>query len=389
VRSWIGVVLALSAAVAHASVEVVITHPAPGEVVFGEMRIAAEVRASEAVARVSFVVDGRKVGEVTGPPYEVVTDVGAENVEHRLQVLARTVSGASAEASLVTPRIAVDQEVTYELQQLYVLVTAFGKRVLTLEKANFEVFDDGERQEILTFARGDVPLTAVVLLDSSLSMKGPRLAAAQAGARAFFAGMRALDEGALLVYKDRSLVRTPFCNVPEVLLAGISSAAADGGTTTNDHLYMALKLLERRQGRRVVVLLSDGLDAHSVLSASDVLLKARQSQALVYWIRLRKGAGNGSEEPQLFSAWRDAAWYRRQLGTLAEIVAQSGGRVQVVRELAEIGPAFEEVMRELRDQYVLGYYPTTQKNDGRWHTIKVKVTRLGVEVRTREGYLDF
>ena len=209
-------------------------------------------------------------------------------------------------------------------------------------------------------------ITAVVLLDSSLSMQGPRLAAAQAGARAFFQGMRTLDEGKLLLYNDQSVVSTPFTNVPEVLLAGISGATAAGGTTTNDHLFTALKLLERRQGRRVVVLLSDGLDAHSVLSGADVLLKARQSQALVYWIRLREGAGNGSDElPPLFSAWRNAAWYREQLRTLTEVVQQSGGRVQVVKEIAEIGPAFEEVMRELRDQYVLGYYPTKQKDDGR------------------------
>lgn len=388
-RWFAGVALTLWVAVAEGSVEVLITRPAPGEVVFGEVTIVAEVRASEAVAKVSFLVDGRSVRELTRPPYEVATDVGADNVEHRLQVIARTVSGASAEATLTTPKIAVDEEVTYELQQLYVSVMAGGRRVLDLEKADFQVLDEGDSQEILTFARGDVPLTAVVLLDSSLSMQGPRLAAAQAGARAFFSGMRSLDEGKLMVYSDQSLVSTPFTNVPEVLLAGISGAAASGGTTTNDHLYLALKLLERRQGRRVVVLLSDGLDAHSVLSGADVLLKAQQSQALVYWIRLREGTAGGSDEvPPLYSAWRNAAWYRDQIKTLTEVVEQSGGRVQSVKEIAEIGPAFEEVMRELRDQYVLGYYPTRQKDDGRWHGVKVKVARRGVEVRTREGYLD-
>lgn len=385
----VGALALVCAAAAEATVEVRIVRPTPGEVVFGEVTIAAEVRSSEAVAKVTFIVDGRTVRELAQPPFEVVTDVGAENVEHRLRVVVRTVAGANAEATLVTPKIVVDQEVTYELQQLYVLVTAFGKRVLNLEKRDFEVLDEGERQEILTFARGDVPLTAVVLVDSSLSMQGPRLAAAQAGAQAFFAGMRALDEGKLFLYNDRSVVSTPFTNVGEVLLAGLAGAKAAGGTTTNDHLYMALKLLERRQGRRVVVLLSDGLDAHSVLSAGDVLFKARQSQALVYWIRLWDGAGGGTNElPPLFSAWRNAAWYRDQLRVLAEVVEQSGGRVQVVKEIAEIGPAFQEVLHELRDQYVLGYYPTRQQNDGRWHTVQVKVARRGVEVRTREGYLD-
>lgn len=388
---WLSPVLpVLCVVAAHASVEVAIIRPAPGEVVFGEVTIAAEVRASETLAKVTFVVDGRTVRELAKPPFEVTTDVGAENVEHHLRVIVHTTAGARAEASLVTPRIVVDEEVTYELQQLYVSVTsAYKGRVLELGKGDFVVLDEGEKQEIVTFARGDVPLTAVVLVDASLSMQGPRLAAAKAGARSFFAGMRALDEGKLLLYNDRSVVSTPFTNVPEVLLAGLSAASAGGGTTTNDHLFLALKLLERRQGRRVVVLLSDGLDGHSVLSGADVLLKARQSQALVYWIRLGEGAGGGAAEPPpLFSAWRNEQWYRDQLRTLAEVVEDSGGRIQVVKEIAEIGPAFAEVMRELRDQYVLGYYPTTRGDDGRWHKVEVIVTRPGALVRTREGYLD-
>jgi Ca-activated chloride channel family protein len=387
-RILAGLVLA-GAVGAEAGVEVMITRPAAGEVVFGEVSIAAEVTSGERIAKVTFMVDGRTLRELAHPPWEVMANMGQDNVQHHLRVVARTVSGSAGEATLVTPRIVVDEEVTFELQQLYVSVTDDGQRVLDLDKGDFKVFDDGDGQEILNFARGDAALTAVVLVDASLSMQGPRLAAALAGARTFFSGMRTLDEGKLLVYNDHTELSTPFTNVPEVLLAGLGAVKAGGGTTLNDHLYLALKLLEQRQGRRAVVVLSDGLDANSVLSASDVLLKARQSQALVYWIRLREGARGGDTElPPLFSAWRNAAWYREQLRTLDEMVVESGGRVTVVRELGELAPAFAEVMRELREQYVLGYYPTGQKDDGRWHRVKVKVERSGVQVRTREGYLD-
>jgi VWFA-related protein len=260
--------------------------------------------------------------------------------------------------------------------------------LLDLEKDEFEIRDEGERQEILTFARGDVPFAAVVLLDTSLSMQGPRLVAAQAGARAFFSGMRGLDEGKLVLFADRSVVSTPFTSVSEVLLAGISGAVAGGGTTLNDQLYLALKLLERRQGRRVVIVLSDGLDANSVLSVSDVLLKARQSQALVYWIRLHQTSAKSSGKlGDLFSAWRDATWYHQQIKILEEVAVQSGGRV-VMAEQAEIPQAFGEILRELREQYVLGYYPTVQHHDGRWRSVRVKVARDKVTVRAREGYLD-
>lgn len=383
---WLAGVVALAAATsAGAAVEIVITRPTPGEVIFGQVTITAEVRASEAVSRVSFLVDGRLVGEVSAPPFEVATDVGADNVEHRVQVIARTASGNRAEAAVVTGKIVIDQEVTYRLQQLYVSVMRGGSRVLDLEKDEFEIRDEGDRQEILTFARGDVPFTAVVLLDASLSMQGPRLAAAQEGARAFFSGMRGLDEGKLVLFSDRAVVSTPFTGVSDVLLAGISGAVAGGGTTLNDQLFLALKLLEWRQGRRVVVVLSDGLDAHSVLSASDVLLKARQSQALVYWIRLHEKASGKLED--LFSPWRDAAWYHQQVKVLAEVAEQSGGRV-VIAEHGEIAGAFSGILRELREQYVLGYYPTSQSHDGRWRSVRVKVARDKVTVRARGGYLD-
>jgi len=293
---------------------------------------------------------------------------------------------------MVTPKIRVDQEVTFSLQQLYVSVRRDGKRVLDLARDDFKVLDDGEEQEIRAFARGDIPLAAVVLLDSSLSMRGERLRTALAGAQAFFSDMRPLDEGKLLVYCDHTVHATPFTNVPEVLRAGLGDIDAHGGTALNDHLYLALKLLEERQGRRVVVLLSDGVDSHSVLSMEDVLFKARQSQALIYWIRLadeQADVPSGEDLPPLFTAWHDKEWYWQQFRLLKKTVEESGGALTAVRQLGEIDGAFRGIMRELREQYVLGYYPSNQRNDGRWRKVRVQVDRDGIDVLTREGYLDF
>jgi Ca-activated chloride channel family protein len=389
-----GALLALATAIDSppSPVTVAFTSPKLGLAAFDEVSIEVEVTGPEPVRRVVIFLDDRQLGTLTRRPYRIVADFGPANVEHTLRAVALFTSGAAAEATLVTPKIRVDQEVTFELQQLYVSVKKDGQRVLDLGRDDFKVFDDGEEQEIRAFARGDIPLAAVVLLDSSLSMQGERLRAALAGAQAFFSDMRPLDEGKLLVYCDHTAHATPFTNVPEVLHAGLTDITAQGGTALADHLYLALKLLEERQGRRVVVLLSDGVDSHSLLSMEDVVFKARQSQALIYWIGLADELADvpaGQDLPPLFTAWRDKEWYWEQFRLLKRAVEESGGGLTAVKQLAEIDAAFRGIMRELREQYVLGYYPTSPRNDGSWRKVKVKVDRRGMDVLTREGYLDF
>ena len=379
----------LAAAAAQPALQVIITSPTAGAVVFGPVTVKAMVVPADARPSVVFWVDGKAVMELNSPPYETTIDVGQENEAHLFRVVATESDGTTDEDTVETGEIPVNDRMTVELQQLYVTVTRDGKRVLDLKKSDFAVLDDGQRQAIVTFARGDIPLTAVVLLDSSLSMKGARLRAAREGADVFFRSMKPLDEGKLLVFSDRTRVTTPFTNVPEVLMAGLAQLSASGGTALNDNLYLALKLLEERQGRRVAIVLSDGVDSHSVLSMQDVLLKARESQALIYWIRL----GNARVEAlgaltQTFSTWRGGEWYKQQSRLLAETVAQSGGRIVEVSKIAGIPSAFKEILGELREQYVLGYLPTGQRNDGSWRKVEVRVSVPDATVHTRGGYVD-
>ena len=373
-------------------IAVTITSPPAGYAAFGQVTVAAEVKAAEPVRRVVFFVDDRQVGAATAAPFKIVANLGDENVEHRFRAVATTASGTTGEATLLTPRIAVDQEVRFDLQQLYVSARADGQRVADLKREDFKVIDGGEEQEITAFARGDIPFAAVVLVDSSTSMQGEPLTAALAGAQAFLAGMRPLDEVKLVVYCDHTITATPFTSVPEVLEASLGSVTAHGGTALADHLYLGLKLLEQRQGRRVVVLLSDGVDSHSALSVSDVLFKARQSQALIYWIRLedpQRPEQAEEELPPLFSAWHDKVWYRETVRTLRGAVQESGGTITTVHQPGEIGPAFRGILEELREQYVLGYYPKDLRRDGSWRKVKVQVDRSGIRLLAREGYLDF
>ena len=283
--------------------------------------------------------------------------------------------------------IRVDEVIDVELQQLYVTVTRpSGDPVLGLTAADFEVRDDGVPQTLSTFARGDIALSAVLLLDASASMEGDRLLTAAEGTRAFISRVLPHDEVSVMLFSDELLMRTPFSNDASTLLAPVKGVAARGGTAINDHLYLALKDLEGRLGRRIVVLLSDGVDVESTLGMEDVRWAARRSQALLYWIRLEETARGRIERS---SAWRDRQGHAEQLRLLEIAVAESGGRVEVIPRVEQAGAALQKILRELREQYVLGYQPTRdvgEGGDGAWHRIEVRA-RGGV-ARTREGYFD-
>ena len=371
-----------------APIEVWIEKPRSTKFVFGDVDFEASVQSDEAVAGVEFYLDGRKVVEFISPPYRMLLDVGFDNVEHEFRVVAHTASGETATAVMVTTALKVDEMVAVDLQQLYVTVSAGGRRVLDLDRSDFRITDNGERQEMVTFERGDVPITASLLLDSSLSMgKGDRLEAALQGARVFLHGMKSLDRAQVILFSDRLLRRTTFGDDRKVLAEALDEVHAAGGTAINDHLFLALAGLEREQGRRVVVLFSDGEDVHSVLAMRDVLQKARASQALIYWIFLREA---GSDEDRTYTtSWRDVEANLEEAKLLRQAVRESGGRIEVVEDPAVLDEAFAGILAELREQYVFGYYPSEDRGDGQWHEVKVRVDRSGVSVRARQGYVDY
>lgn len=382
--AWSPTLLAKEAADPN-KVEVFIASPSTLEPAFGNVEVVVEVHAEQELAEVALVVDDRKRVRLTEPPWRFLVDLGDENREHSFKVVARTLEGAIGESAIKTPAIRVDEELDVELQQLYVTVTQDDRRVLDLQQNDFTVRDNGQPQQIVTFARGDVPITAAVLVDSSESMKGERLDGALRGAKAFVDGMKELDEAMLMLFSDRLLRATPFTDQSSELLAALEGVSPGGNTSVNDHLYLALKLLEARQGRRVIVLFTDGADLHSVLDMDDVMWKARRSQVLIYWIvLLDRGAANTS----YITAWRDKNDNARQLEGLARVTEQTGARVIGIRNVEETEKAFREILAELREQYVLGFYPSSSQDDGKWHEVKVSVARSGAEVRAREGYVD-
>lgn len=377
--------LLLLAPAAAQAFEVRILRPAVGEPILGETEVQAEVTPpGTAIERVEFLLDGVAVGSAERPPYRVLIDAGDENREHRLEVVAHGPGGERATAVLEAPRLQADAEVQVDLQQLFVTVNRGTQRIFHLTRDDFKVFDDGEPSPILTFGRGDVPFTAVLLVDASASMQGDRLTKALDGARAFFAAMAPLDQAKLLLFSDRILLETPFTNIQPVLTLGLRGVQAQGGTALNDALFLASKRLETRRGRKIAVLISDGVDVESVLSIEEARAIARR-QVTLYWLRLARP--EDGRKILVNSAWRNAAQHRRELDLLQAAVLGSGGRIADLATVEEIPATLTRLLTELRDQYVLGIAPRRNKGKGSWHEVKVEVSG-GLQARTQDGYFE-
>lgn len=395
--------LAASYAAAGSGLTVEILHPAVGEPLLGEVEIVVAVHAEgthpqtsdhdvASSLEVEAFLDGESLGTRQGPPWRWRVDVGLESREHRVDVVARTAEGEETRAVRFTPWVRIDHRVEAELQTLYVTVTdGHGRRVAQLPRSAFRIRDDGEAQRIVTFEHGDLPLTAFLLLDTSISMAGERFEAARSGVQAFLSGLRKLDEVRVLAFSDRLRALSPFVGVEPVpqLPARLRELEAGDGTAVHDHLFLALHRLEAHSGRRVVVLLSDGVDRHSVLEVEEVQRVARRSRALIYWVRL-EGTAEVTRHNIAPSPWGTPKQRFRSFRRLEEVVQESGGRIVRLLEPGEIEGAFRDILRELREQYALGYYPQPRlRHDGGWREVEVELpTSRGWTARTRAGYVD-
>ncbi len=381
--------VSLPALAADEELEVLLKLPTYGEAIFGEVEVGAEIYPStDAVNRVEFYLDSRLVGVVETPPFEMAIDAGHQNVEHHFQVVVYDQRGEAARSSVWTPSIETDEEISVDLQQIFVTVSGGGRRILDLKREDFAVLDNGQRQTLVTFERGDVPFTAVILVDASSSMRGRRLQIALEGATSFVEGMKELDQTKLLLFSDRVIHETPFTTFASVLTVGLAGLQGEGGTALNDHLYLAMKRLEKRQGRRVVVILSDGLDVESVLSMEQVRWASSRLQPVMYWIRLSDGREN-DPSAKIKSPWREPASHERELSLLRRTVEESGGRIEDIDRIEDVDKAFQWILEDLRNQYVLGYYPNSKSSrNSPWHDVTVRVRDSALEVRTRDGYLE-
>jgi VWFA-related protein len=278
-----------------------------------------------------------------------------------------------------------------------VAVSRKGRAILGLTAEAFEVRDNGVVQDVELVSAGEMPLSVVLVLDTSASVAGEKLKRLRGAAGALLDGLAPGDLAALITFSQMVRVRSPLTHDIASVRARIGETSATGMTAVNDALYVGLGLLQGRRERSVMVLFTDGADNISWLSDSQVATLAREADPVIYAVATipeRSDAGvrvTGSQYSYSpgrmgFTSTPAAVRlpdYREAL--LRRLTDPTGGRLFVSRR-SELTPTFLEVLAEMRTRYLLRYTPRGVDAAG-WHRLEIRVPGRRAEVRARHGYL--
>ncbi|MBX7218442.1 MAG: VWA domain-containing protein [Blastocatellia bacterium] len=249
-----------------------------------------------------------------------------------------------------------------------------GKYVTGMKEGDFEIYEDGVLQKLEHFTAEDTPFAAAILIDSSGSMK-TKLGRARVAAARFQDLIRTSD--AVAIYSFNSVVeRVQEFSSEHDVSNKLWNVEARGATRLFDCLNVSLDgLAERKETRRAVVIISDGEDTNSGVTFKHMLRRALDEDVLVYSVDLVDPA----------SMARDAAGLQagRMLQELAE---KTGGKYIRSPGGQLLDQKFEEIVKELRQQYTLGFYPKDSSQNRSYHKLEVKLRRPGLRLRTRQGY---
>jgi Ca-activated chloride channel family protein len=271
-----------------------------------------------------------------------------------------------------------------ELVSLNVTVSdGTGKYVTDLTPEDFNVFEDGVKQDVTYFTKTNLPIALALLLDTSASMDS-KLPTAQEAAIGFAKRLRPQDLAEVIDFDSRVVVLQNFTASAPELEQAIRKTSAGGSTSLYNAVYIALKDLKKVVAKNVddirrqaIVVLSDGEDTSSLLPFEEVLDLAKRSETAIYSIGLRAPEGPGSSSTKGF---KEAEFVLRQFSQ------ETGGRSFFPSQLADLAGVYGQISDELSSQYTVGYTPKNPRRDGAWRRIVVRAARPNVTARTKLGY---
>ena len=264
-----------------------------------------------------------------------------------------------------------------KLVSIFVNVTdKTGAIVGGLTQDDFKVFEDGRPQKIAHFERqSEMPLNLTLAIDTSSSTFKDRGIEQQAAKKFVHALIRPQDRMSVIQFNTYVNELTGFTNNIALLDRGLEHMRGAGGTALYDAIYLGSRGLGKREGRKVLVLVSDGGDTVKGTSYEDALEQALRNEAMIYSI---------IDVPIEASAGRDVGGEHAMI-TLAE---QTGGKSFYAFE-GGLDKAFQNVSEDLRTQYMIGYYPRSQEPGREFHRIEITIPRAApnsFNIRHKTGY---
>ena len=285
---------------------------------------------------------------------------------------------------LVFAQGADEQPIRVDVNVVNVLCTVSDKRgalVTDLRKEDFEIRENGRKQEIRYFARDtDLPLTIAMLMDVSGSVRQAIEAEREAAGRFFDAVIRPTDHALLLGFSSTLVLwqdftsstvrlRTALAQLHAIPFRGLpAEGQAMPGTLLYDAVYQTAKgKMNGVPGRKLMLIVSDGLDNGSRMHLEEALQGVQETNTIVYGI---------CYDQKFFGC--------EFLKGLAE---PTGGRMfDAGKKRTSLGEIYQTIEDELRSQYAIGYVPTNQERDGKFRKLAVKVNSAGLKVSVRRGY---
>jgi VWFA-related protein len=276
--------------------------------------------------------------------------------------------------------------VQVNLVNLFVTVRDKHKAIVTgLKQDDFQVYEDGQLQEITNFsAESDLPITLGMLMDTSGSEYYMLSAEKDAASRFFGRVLRKGDLAMVMSFDtdvdlladftdDRGLLNRAInraqINVPVggIIVQGPLPTSGSGGTNFYDAVYLAAHdKLSDEAGRKAIVVLTDAEDTGSKVNLQDAIEAAQRTDTVVHILLV---AADGGDQ-----------------GVAKRLTDDTGGRMIIVRNEKNLEQAFDEISEELRSQYTIGYSPTNKAHDGSYRKVKVELKDRDYSALTRRGY---
>ncbi len=288
-------------------------------------------------------------------------------------VLAMTLAGAALAAAPAVLDQPIFRSAVRTVPIYATVLDAGGRLVPDLEQSNFSVFDNGKPAEVALFSSESQPFTAVVMMDTSASMTA-NLKLLNRAAEQFLLRLLPVDRAQVGAFNDKIQLSGTFTNDRDELIAALDDLYFGNPTRLNDAIGASLDALQGIDGRRVILVFTDGEDTASRTRFGTVLDRARDEEVMVYAIGLESEYFNGVRVVR-----------SRPTRDLRKISEETGGGYFELKETAELSPTFSRVAQELRSQYLIGFAPAAL--DGKVHKLEVRVNRPGMTVRARKSYL--
>jgi Ca-activated chloride channel family protein len=326
-----------------------------------------------ALKSVELFAGDKKIAEFKRPPYAIdIPTARLGGVEFvRASVLDDT--GYEAADLLFLSGDRYTEQIEVNLVELPVSVAdASGQPISDLKEADFHVAENGKPQKLASFHYAtNLPISVGVLLDHSGSMK-ERMGDARTAAGSFFKRiLRGTDKAFIAPFASDPAKFAPFVSDVSTLDAQVSAIPdAAGGTSLYDAIVTGLYRFRNVQGRKALIVITDGEDTTSRIAYDDMLVYARASRVPLYFIGIGFGFGDLSGPARMKA-----------------LAAETGGIAYFIKNTKQLDDAYQQLEKELRTQYLLSYHAESTSKDQAYRTIEVKVDRPNVKVRTIRGYI--